>query len=440
MSTETSSSGTGSRQYLPFTGGQKLMAGAGIAGVVLTAVTFAGGVERAMPSYLVSFLYWVGISAAAIVWLSIHHAASAQWMTVLRRQVEHMASFVWLGALLFIPLYVFRHHIFVWTLFENGTETPADVAARFTDHFKHLMHDPHSGKAIWLSSSFFLVRAIVVFAFWGVISFLYNKWSIDQDTKAPDEASRSKARKLASGAMLFLGFAFTIGGIDWMMALEPEWASAMIGVSYFAGSFVACWAVLTLTTVMPMDPNLHSTKATHHHLHNLGKFMFAFTCFWAYISYSQLVIIYHANIPEEVPWYFARGIAGLSQFTADFVHPDPRAAKWFQLLMFLVIGHFILPFLLLLPSTWKRSRKFLTVVAMWILFAHFFDVYFWVMPSLRLLNEAYREPNPGWQDATAFFGIGGLAVAFVIFRMRGKLAMPVNDPGFEYSLKYVNPL
>lgn len=436
MSTPTSS---GPSQTLPFNGGQKLMIGSGVAGAVLLAVTFAGGIERAMPSYLVSFLYWVGIAIAAIAILSIFHAAAGQWMTVLRRQLESISTFIWPAALLFVPIFVFRKYLFVWTHFEHGAQPTPQVKARLSEHFAHLMHG-HSGKSLWLSSSFFAVRAVAFFAFCGLLSFLFNKWSLEQDSKAADPALRQKPKVLASATLLFLGFAFTIAGVDWMMSLEPEWVSAMIGVIYFAGSFVACWAVLTLTTTMPMDPTLHSTKATGHHLHNLGKFMFAFICFWAYVSYSQLVIIYHANIPEEAPWYFARGIAGLSQFTADFVHPDPDAAKWFPLLMFLVLGHFILPFLLLLPAPLKRSRKYLTVIALWILFAHFFDLYFWVMPAMRLLNDAYRSPNPGWQDVTAFFGIGGLAVAFVLFRMRGKLAMPVNDPTFDYSLKYINPL
>lgn len=435
MSTPTS----GQAQTLPFNGGQKLMAGAGILGLVLTGLTFAGGVERAMPSYLVAFLYWTGIAVAAIVMLSIFHAVSAGWMTVLRRPMESMSTFVWPAALLFIPIFVFRKYLFVWTYFEHGAEDRPEIRARLTEHFAHLMHG-HSGKSVWLSSSFFGIRAAVVFAFLGVVAFLYNKWSLDQDGKAPDETLRAKSRALASGAMLFIGFAFTIAAIDWMMSLEPEWTSAMIGVIYFAGSFVACFALVTLSTTVPMDATLHSTRATGHHLHALGKLMFGFICFWAYVSYSQLVIIYHANLPEEAPWYFARGIAGLSQFSEDFVHPDPEAGKWFPLLMFLVLGHFILPFLLLLPSTVKRSRKYLTVIAVWILFVHFMDMYFWVMPSLRFVDPQFRHPSPSWQDATAFFGLGGLAVAFVIFRMRGKLAMPVNDPTFEYSLKYVNPL
>ena len=438
MSTPSTPAAAG--QYLPFNGGQKTMMGAGVLGAVLLGLTFAGGPERAMPSYLVSFLYWTGISVAAIVMLSMFHAMGAQWMTVLRRQIESMATFVWVAAFLFVPIFLFRQHLFVWTHFEHGYTPSADDVNRLSAHFQHLMHDPHSGKAIWLSSNFFLVRAVVVFIFWGAMAFLYNRWSLQQDGKPADESLRAKPKMLASGGLLFLGFAFTIGGVDWMMSLEPEWTSAMIGVCYFAGSFLACWAVLTLTTTVPMDPTLHSTKATHHHLHNLGKLMFGFVCFWAYISYSQLLIIYHANIPEEAPWYFARGIAGLSQFTADFVHPDAQAAQWFPVLMFLVLGHFILPFLLLLPMPLKRSRKYLTVIAVWILFVHYLDLYFWVMPSLRLISDAMRAPSPSWQDATAFFGMGGLALAFVIFRMRGKLAMPVNDPTFEFSLKYVNPL
>ncbi len=428
---------------VPFAGGQKLMMGSlavGAIGIVATAAGFASDPGRTAPSYLVAFLYWTGIALAGLIMLSIFHAGKGQWMTVLRRQMEHISTFVWVAVVLFIPVWFFREHLFVWTQFEHGHTPSAYSAARMTEHFKHLMHEPGTGKSIWLSSSFFLARGLFVLGFWSVLSFLHNKWSLSQDAVAPTTEFRDRSNKLASVSLLFIGITMTIAAVDWMMSLEPEWASAMMGVYYFAGSFLACWCVMALATAMPMDRNLPAGRVSSHHLHNIGKFMLAFTAFWAYIAYSQLVIIWHANIPEEAPWFFARGIAGLSQFTADTSHPDALAGEWFPVVMLLVFGHFVVPLMLLLPQPVKTNRKFLTAIALWILFVHFMDLYFVVMPSLRLIDERFRSPIPAWQDLAAFAGMGGLAVAWVLFRMRGKHSIPVNDPTLPYSLNYVNPL
>ena len=110
------------------------------------------------------------------------------------------------------------------------------------------------------------------------------------------------------------------------------------------------------------------------------------------------------------------------------------------MVMFLVFGHFLLPFVLLLPAPWKQNRKYIVVLATWILFAHYLDVYFWIMPAMRLLHDDMAAPNPGWQDFTAVLGMVGVAVAFVVWRMRGTHAVPVNDPTLDYSLNYINPL
>jgi hypothetical protein len=427
----------------PFTGGQKLMGGAaavGVLGLLATAAGFATDAQRMAPAYLVSFLYWTGIAMAGLIMLSIFHAGKGQWMTVLRRQMEHISTFVWVSVVLFVPIYIFRDKLFVWVQFEHGHTPTAYSAARMTEHFQHLMHESGSGKSVWLSSSFFLVRGLLVLGLWSVLAWLHSNWSLKQDTQAPTAEFREKSNTLASVSLLFIGITMTVGAFDWMMSLEPEWSSSTMGVYYFAGSFLACWAVMALATAMPVDRNLPAGRVSSHHLHNLGKFMLAFTAFWAYIAYNQMMIIWHANIPEETPWFFARGLSGLSQFTEGSTHPDALAAQWFPVVLFLVFGHFVLPLILLLPQPFKTNRKFLTAIAFWILFVHFVDLYFVVMPAIRLIDEKFRAPQPGWQDLAAFAGIGGLAVAWVIFRMRGKHAIPVNDPTLAYSLNYVNPL
>ena len=423
----------------PFTGGRTLMVGGAVAGVIGLLATFAGGLDRAMPSYLVAFLYFTGIAIGALCMVAIFHAGAGQWMTVLRRQMEHLSTFLAAAVVLFVPIWLFRDRLYIWTFFEHGKEAPPALAAKMTEHFVHLMHSGGTGKSMWLSSSGFLLRTGLALALLAGLAWTFSKWSIDQDSRPTDPALRQKLKNWSSAMLLPIGLALTVVAVDCIMTLEPEWYSAVIGAHYFAGSFLTAWAVLALTTALPVDATHHSAKATPHHLHNIGKMMIAFTAFWGYLSYSQLVIIYHANMPEETPWYFARGLAGLSAFTGA-THPDPNAAQWFPLLMFLVFGHFVVPFVLLLPGPWKRKGKHLSVLAGWILFAHFFDLYFWVMPAMRLLHDSMAAPSPSWQDFTAMLGVGGLAVAFVVWRMRGKQAVPVNDPTLPYSLTYINPL
>lgn len=429
--------------FRPFTGGGTLMLGAGVVGLLGLAATAAGMASnpaRTMPAYLVAFLYCFGLGLGGVMWLSIFAAGGGQWMTVLRRQVEHIATLVWLGAVFFIPIFVFRKELYLWTHFEHGAQ-PSDAAkAAASDHFVHLMHEAGTGKAVWLSSNFFLGRALVVFAFLSVLAFLYNSWSRSQDGKPLLPNVRGNTQMLASGALLFIMFSITVCAVDWMMSLEPEWYSAMIGVIYGAGSFLSLWAVLALATAVPTDPTLHGVHTSKHHIHNIGKFIFAMTCFWAYVSYSQLVIIWHANIPEETPWYFARGLAGVSQFTADQAHPDAAAGSWYPVLLFLVVGHFFLPFVALLPQPLKANRGYVAVMAVWILLVHYVDLYFWVFPSMRLLHPDLAAPQPGWQDLAALLGLGGVSVAWVLWRMRGAYAVPVDDPTLPYSLRYVNPL
>jgi hypothetical protein len=421
----------------PFTGGKSFMTAAAVVGVLGLGATFAGSMSdttRGMGSYLVAFAYWNGIALATLCMLCIFTAAGAQWMTVLRRQMESTASAVVVGLVFFIPIALSAKNLYLWA--------NEDLVSKLPEHAQHTIHHKHA----WLNFSGWLFRAVACFAVWIGVSFRLYQLSTSQDGKPVDPNLRQRMRVLATGAMPFLGVTLTIAAIDWIMSLEPEWYSAMFGVYYFAGSFLAAFCVLTLSTVVPTDNGLHGAKVSVEHLHNLGKFMFAFTCFWAYIMYSQFMIIWHANIPEEVSWIFARGLYSLAHAgPGQTVSPEVAkafsgdAVSWYPLAMFLFAGHFVAPFLGLLSASLKKSRKYLTVLAVWLLFMHYLDLYWAIMPALRLINPAYSVPTPSWVDLAAFLGVGGVYAAFVVFRMRGKPAVPVNDPTLPYSLAYHNP-
>lgn len=431
MSESSSPATTGERQV--FTGGSQAMMIAGVVGLlglVATGIGFATNPARTAPSYLVAFVYWIGISVAMVIMLSIFHASGAQWMTVLRRQMENIASAVMLGIVFFIPIVLFREKLYLWT--------NHDLVSKLSEHSQHLMHH----KAPYLNVPFFIGRAVFYFVIWGGLAFLYRKWSVDQDSRAFDPEVRPKMTRVASVALPVLGITITFAGIDWMMSLEPEWPSTMFGVYYFAGSFLAAFASLTLATVLPMNTQLHGAITKGSHLHNLGKFMLAFTAFWAYISFSQLIIIFHANIPEEASFFFARGIQGISAMSQAAVQgqsPNPVGDQWFPLTFFLFVGHFVLPLLALLSQRLKMNRKYIATVAFWLLFVHYLDLYWAVLPAMRLVNESLSTPSPSWTDIAAFAGIGGIGIAFVIFRMRGTHTVPVNDPGLPISLRYEQP-
>jgi hypothetical protein len=191
----------------------------------------------------------------------------------------------------------------------------------------------------------------------------------------------------------------------------------MFGVYYFAGAFLSAIALVTLIALRGRDERLLHHTVTAEHFHSLGKLLLAFVSFWAYIAFSQYLLIWIANLPEEVTWYAIRTVTG-----------------WRPVAIALAVGHFIIPFFALLSASLKRVPKLLAAVALWCLAVHWVDLYWLVMPSLYP-----RGPNLHWTDLTAFLGIGGVYGAFAVYRLRGVTAVPVGDPFLAHSLRYAQP-
>jgi hypothetical protein len=388
----------------PYQGGRRLLVLAGGAGAAGLALTLLGGLvldaRRALFAYLVAFVYWIGIALGALILLGAMHASNARWSVVLRRFVETVPQALPLFVLLFLPIALGMKHLFVW-VDPHGLE--GEMA-----HAVHLKH-------AYLNPAFFVVRAAIYFVVWIAVAHLLRAWSVRQDEAGGVTLTRWQ-RRLGAGSLPFLALTMSFAAFDWMMSLDPRFFSTIFGVYWFAGSFMAAFAVIVIAATATREA---AAGFGHHlnleHFHSLGKFLLAFTAFWAYIAFSQFMLIWIANIPEEVPWYVLRIDGG-----------------WRWVAAFLALFHFFVPFFLLLSRELKRRPKALSAVAAWLLLVHWVDVYWLVMPHLHAAG-----PRPSLLDLTAFVGVGGVAVAFTVLRMRGTAPVPVRDPYLEDSLRYL---
>lgn len=388
-----------------FQGGRQLMIGSavvGALGLIAVAIGVAAEPRQALFSYLVALAFWLGIALGALILLSIFHASNAKWPVVVRRMLEKMASCSIVFLPLFLPVALGMRHLFVWV------SKPAELGARALELIEH--------KRLYLNVPFFLVRAGIYFLLWIVVSYLLSSWSARQDT-TPDLRLTVKQRRLGAGSLPFLALSITFAAFDWLMSLDPTWYSTIFGVYFFAGSFVAAIALLTLITVLARGANLFGSLVSPDHYQNLGNFLLAFTVFWAYIGFSQFMLIWIANLPEEVGWYLVRA-----------------GGSWRPVGIGLAIAHFLLPFFALLSSEIKRNPRTLALISAWILVWHYLDVYWMVMPALH--PEA---PAPHWIDLAALAGVGGIAVAFTLWTLRGRYTIPVGDPYLQASLQFRRP-
>jgi hypothetical protein len=389
----------------PWQGGRRLMtlsAAAGAAGLVLTAVGAAFDARRALFAYLVAFVYWLGIALGALILLGALHASNARWSVVIHRFLEGVSQVIPLFAALFLPILLGAKVLFPWT--DHG---------RFHGEELHLIEH----KAPYLNVPFFTGRAVLYFVVWTSVAYLLRSWSVRQDAEGGISLTRSQ-RRLGAGALPFLALTLSFAAFDWMMSLDPRFFSTIFGVYWFAGSFVAAFAVTIVSARASRgDPTQFGHHLSTEHFHSLGKFLLAFVAFWAYVAFSQFMLIWIANVPEEVPWYILRIEGG-----------------WRWVFAFLALFHFLVPFFILLQRRVTRSPPALARVAVWILVVHWVDLYWLLMPNLDRTG-----PRPSLWDLTAFIGVGGVAVAFTVLRMRGVAAVPLRDPYLEDSLRYLPP-
>ena len=375
---------------------QRLGMGAALVGVVLSIIgTVMAGQEKFYQAYLVAYVFWMGIVLGSMALLMVQHLSGGAWGVVIRRPLEAAARTMPLMAFLFIPIVLGMNHLYHWTR-PDALSDP--VIAQ---------------KAAYLNTPFFLARQVFYFAVWVTLSWRLTGWSAAQD-KNPDPALLKKFSVLSGGGLLVYALTSTFAAIDWTMSVNPHWFSTMWGPLYMAGQGLSAFAfsiviVVTLSQVAPLN-----RVVTAHHLHDLGKFLFAFLMMWAYLSFSQFLIIWSANLEEEIPHYLVRW------------------DDWFGYISaFIIIGHFALPYALLLSRDVKRDGRRLRMVAIWILFARVVDYYWHVAPEFHGEHLTVSLLDIGLPLA-----IGGIFLGFFASYLRREALLPVNDPGLPKALAH----
>jgi hypothetical protein len=368
--------------------------------VVAFAVVFAGAVfdtRQFAFSYLFAYTFFFTICMGGLFWTLVHHAVDAEWSVVVRRQLENIASLLVVMAILFIPLLAVGPTLWKWMQPENA-------------------HDPLLlEKAAYLNKPFFYARAIIYFVFFVVSSSFLRAFSIAQDSDGAPAYTILNRRVTFSSAIPF-AVCLTFAAVDWLMGLDYHWFSTMWGVYIFAGTALSSMCVLVLIITALRAAGYLREVVTLEHYHIMGKLMISFTIFWAYIGFSQYMLIWYSNIPEETIYFVRR-----------------NTSSWWYLSQFLVIGHFFVPFVFLLFQRGKKTPSFLCGMAIWILLMHLLDIYIVVLPALHVAGV---RPNP--LDFFSILAIGCTLAAVFLKRLGDSSLYPVRDPRLAKSIALKN--
>ena len=365
-----------------------------VASVAIAAAS-PGGWHRFFFSYLLAYAFVASVALGSLYFVLLHHLTNSGWSVVVRRIAEAFAGTLPFLALLGLPLLAGMRELYPWASGAAG-------------------HLPH-GKAVWLSAPFFAARWVVYAAAWILMARYFVGRSLRQD--ATGDAALSVAMK-ARSAPAMVAFAVTISfaAFDWLMSLDPAWFSTIFGVYYFAGSAVAVYATLPLCAFLLQRAGLLRASVTVEHYHDLGKLLFGFVVFWAYIGFSQYMLQWYAAMPEETHWFSARQEHG-----------------WGWVGLALVFGHFLLPFVALLSRAPKRRPRRLAIAAGWLLLMHAVDLYWLVMPAASPTDAA-----PRLLDVTVLVGLVAWLVAAAAFTVRDRALIPERDPRLAESLAFEN--
>ncbi|MDQ6654012.1 MAG: hypothetical protein M3Y84_14885 [Acidobacteriota bacterium] len=367
----------------------------GVIFMVLLAVGFVLDRPQFFHSYLFAFSFWAGISVGSLALLMLQHLTGGGWGLVIRRVLEAATRTLPLVVILFLPIVAGAHWIYRWT----DTREMAKTAAL-------------AEKAKYLNVPFFTIRAAVYLAIWLALAFFLNRWSILQDQTADREFTRRMQLISGPGMVLFV-FTVTFAAIDWFMSLDPEWSSTIYGFI-----FVAAWSLSALAFVIAVMAMLSkhepmNTVVAQLHFHDLGKLLLALVMLWSYFAFSQFLIIWSGNLPEEIRWYLPRTRGG-----------------WGVTALAVVILHFAFPFLFLLSRSLKRNAGKLVIVAALVLVMRLFDLLWMIAPTFT--GEHFRI---SWMDVVAPIGIGGVWLAMFSWQLSKRALIPINDPQYETVLQ-----
>ena len=347
-------------------------------------------------TYLVNFAFFLSISLGALVFLPIQYLTKSSWSIVLRRMVEVMAAVMPLLAVLAIPVLFLAGQIYGWA-------QPEAIGSPALAH-----------RAAFLSKNAFILRWVIYFVLWVGASWFFWRNSVKQDSTG-DLAITRRLENYSGLALVVSALSIALAAFDLLMSVDFLWFSTMFGVYYWAGGFVTFFAVLTLVTMGLQNTGRMTHIISPEHFHDYGKLMFAFTFFWGYIAFSQYMLYWYANIPEETVWFLRRSQNG-----------------WGIVGFVTLFATFLAPFAGLVSRYAKRHRKMLAFWAFWIIIAQWINLYWVVMP------EFSEHFTISVMDLTCFLGIGGLWAAGITKLAMSASLVPTQDPRLEESLRFEN--
>lgn len=384
---------------------QQRALGAGVVGVVACAVCyFLYGdqyADRFFQSYLLAFLFVLGLSLGSLGLLMLQHLTSGHWGVMTRRPLESATRVLPVVAVLFLPIVLGMHNLYkVWL-----------------DPRKPGVGPLSDMQQSYLTKNGFLIRAFLYFAIWLILVFLFNRWSKEQDANREDRALRRRIKMLAGPGIILYVFVMSFAAIDWVMSLTPQWASTIYGFLFVIGQIISSMSLMIAVLVLLSRTAPMQGLVQSRHLHDLGKLLFAFVMLWAYFAFSQLLIIWSGNLPEEISFYRARLYGG-----------------WGVVAVIVLIFHFFVPFFFLLPRDVKRSAKLLPTIAIWMIFMRLVDLFWLTRPSLTL-NGVQAGAIPALMDVAAVVALGGIWLAAFAWNLKAQPLLPLGDPKLEEAIE-----
>jgi hypothetical protein len=372
----------------------------GVVGILGLVLSLVGGVISPVQfsfSWLFGFIFFFTLCIGCLFWTIVHHVTDAEWSVVVRRQLENIALLMPVLAVLFLPIWIWRHYLYRWMNIPPGVDQGLDA------------------KRGYLNWEFFALRAIFFFVALTIVAYLLRRYSVRQDRDGNPQFTIWMRRAAFIGLPVF-ACCLTFGAFDWLMSLNWHWFSTMWGPYIFAGTAGSSMSLLVLVITALRRAGYLEGVVTIEHYHIMGKWMLSFSVFWAYIGFAQYMLYWYANIPEETQWFIVRNTAG-----------------WVVLNWLLVIGRFFVPFAILLLRSVKKQPTVLCCIAGWIVLMQLLDMYIIVLPALHGTGI-----HLSILDFLPLIGMGG-TLAFSYLWIVGRTSLfPIRDPRLIESLRITN--
>jgi hypothetical protein len=365
-------------------------------GLLLSVIAFIFDPQRSSFNLLIIFMFIMSVGVGSLFLVALEYVAGAVWSTPYRRISEFLSVIIFILPFMAVILFFNMHNLFEWM---NPSVVKADKVLQ--------------GKSSYLNLNFFILRTAIIIGVWFLFYWLIIRNSnIQDDTK--DQKLTTKNIRISAIFLPLFALLLTVESIDWMMSLEPHWYSTIFGVYYFSGTVLAALAALTIVVVLLRENGFLNLGLTKDHYYSLGALLFAFTNFWAYIAFSQYLLIWYGNIPEETVWMIERG-----------------HGSWLYISIGLIFLRFIIPYSALVSQPSKTNPSRLLWVSILILISHWYDLYWMIMPSFNKSGMVF-----GWVELAFPILFVGLVILLFYYKAGRNNIIPVGDPKLKRGLDF----